>query len=183
MSSELTITEKKRTRKSKKKDGVNTSNEKINIQGKKETRKPKLPKPIIYDPNIHHGNILIDGDKKIIDKNTEIINSEAKEITNYYLHLHKNLINTYNRIYSQLIQNNYSLSLGIFFNGGRGFTNYPLDVKNIYTEITNNRDKSLKLIDNIITNNLDTFIKSIELTQKFYQDILQSYFNCINRLR
>ena len=93
------------------------------------------------------------------------------------------MINTYNRIYSQLIQNNYSLSLGIFFNDSRGFTNYPLDVKNIYTEITNNRDKSLKLIDNIITNNLDTFIKSIELTQKFYQDILQSYFNCINRLR
>jgi len=41
--------------------------------------------------------------------------------------------------------------------------------------------ESLKLINNIITNNLDTFIKSMELTQKFYKDIIQSYLNYIKK--
>ena len=51
----------------------------------------------------------------------------------------------------------------------------------MYTSFISNRDKSLKIIDNIITENLDTFIKSIELTQKFYKDIIQSYLNCIKK--
>ena len=51
----------------------------------------------------------------------------------------------------------------------------------MYTRLISNRDESLKLIDNIITENLDTFIKSIELTQKFYKDIIQSYLNCIKK--
>jgi hypothetical protein len=44
-----------------------------------------------------------------------------------------------------------------------------------------NGDKSLKLIDDIITKNLDTFIKSIKFTQKFYNDIVQSYLDCIRK--
>jgi len=51
----------------------------------------------------------------------------------------------------------------------------------MYTRLISNREESLKLIDNIITENLDTFIKSIELTQKFYKDIIQSYLNCIRK--
>ncbi len=43
------------------------------------------------------------------------------------------------------------------------------------------KDESLKLINNIITNNLDTFIKSMELTQKFHKDIIQSYLNYIKK--
>jgi hypothetical protein len=37
------------------------------------------------------------------------------------------------------------------------------------------------MIDNIITNNLNTFIKSIEFTQRFYKDVLESYLNYINK--
>jgi hypothetical protein len=51
----------------------------------------------------------------------------------------------------------------------------------MYISLISNRDKSLKLVDNIVTENLDTFIKSIELTQKFYKDIIQSYLNCIKK--
>jgi len=51
----------------------------------------------------------------------------------------------------------------------------------MYTSFISNRDKSLKIIDNIITENLDTFIKSIELTQKFYKDIMKSYLNCLKK--
>ena len=54
-------------------------------------------------------------------------------------------------------------------------------MREIYMKFITNRDQSLNLVDNIITKNLDTFIKSIKLTQKFYKDIIQSYFNCIRK--
>ena len=51
----------------------------------------------------------------------------------------------------------------------------------MYASLISNRDESLILIDNIITENLNTFIKSIELTQRFYKDIIESYLNCIKK--
>ncbi len=51
----------------------------------------------------------------------------------------------------------------------------------MYTSLISNRDESLKLVDNIITGNIDAFIKSIELTQKFYKDIMKNYLNCIKK--
>ena len=62
---------------------------------------------------------------------------------------------------------------------------YPFNNKNIYTNsISTSRrhsDESLKLIDNVMTKNMDTFIKSIELTQRFYKDVIESYLNCIKK--
>ncbi|MDF2737004.1 MAG: hypothetical protein K0S93_860, partial [Nitrososphaeraceae archaeon] len=84
-------------------------------------------------------------------------------------------------IYSQIIQKSSSLSWDVFFTDAGKFTNYPFDIKNMYISVISNRDKSLKLVDNFVTDNLDTFIKSIELTQKFYKDIIQSYLNCIKK--
>ena len=63
----------------------------------------------------------------------------------------------------------------------RRFTNYPIDIKNMYSILSSNRDNSLKLIDNIMTQNLDTFIKSIELAQRFYKDVIESYLNCVKK--
>jgi hypothetical protein len=51
----------------------------------------------------------------------------------------------------------------------------------MYSNLISNRDKSLKLIDDIITKNLNTFIKSIKFRQKFYNDIVQSYLDCIRK--
>ena len=183
MSSEQTFNQNKSTRKTRKNDKVNPNKEKNDIEAKEEeqSQKMKLP-PIIYDPDKNQRNILLAvDDNNSFKQGQERINSEAKEITNYYLELHKNMINTYNSIYSQMLQNSSSLSWDVFFNSSERFTNYPFDIKNMYTSFISNRDKSLKFIDNIITENLDTFIKSIELTQKFHKDILQSYLNCIKK--
>ena len=91
------------------------------------------------------------------------------------------MINTYNSVYSQILQNSSGLSWDVFFSSSERFANYPFDIKNMYTRLVSNRDESLKLIDNIITENLDTFIKSIELTQRFYKEVIQSYLNCIKK--
>ena len=113
------------------------------------------------------------------DQEYQIIKN-AKEITNYYLELHKNIVNIYNTVYSQILQNSSNLSWDAFLTAAGRFTNYyPFDVKNIYISLISDRDKSLKFIDNIITENLNAFNKSVELTQRLYKDIIESYLNCI----
>ena len=183
LSSEQTFNHKK-SRKTRKNDKVNLNKEKNDMEAKEEqSQKMKIPAPIIYDPDRKQENTLLADDINNLKKDQERINSEAKEITNYYLELHKNMINTYNSVYSQILQNSSGLSWDVFFSGVGRFTNYPFDIKNMYTRLVSNRDESLKLIDNIITENLDTFIKSIELTQRFYKDIIQSYLSCRKQVK
>lgn len=144
-----------------------------------------LPKPIIYNPsdNKNQRNLPLTVDENYMqDQLRHIIATDAKEIADYYLKFHKNMINTYNSIYYQILQGisdsyNDNNNNG-FLTVNERFTEYSLEIENMYSSlVSNNRDKSLKLIDNIITKNLDTFIKSIELTQRFYQDIVKSYLN------
>ena len=188
MSSEHTFNQKKLSRKSRKRDKVNLNKEKkYDKIGKEEeqSQKIKLPEPIIYEPDRNQGNIPLEAnDNNIFGLDQEQqISKDAKAIINYYLEFHKNMVNIYNSVYSQILQNNSNLSWDVFFTVAGKFTNYyPFDIKNMYTSLINNRDKSLKLIDNIITENLDTFIKSIELTQRFYKDIIESYLNCIKKI-
>jgi hypothetical protein len=175
----------RKTRKRDKAKAINSSKEKNNKEVKEQQqlqKKKKFPEPIIYDPDKDQRNIRLVGDNNSFKQDQERVIREAKEITNYYLELHKNLINTYNSINSQILQNISNSSWDSFFTISGRFTDYPsYDIKNMYTSLISNRDKSLKLIDNIITNNLDTFIKSIKLIQKFYNDVIESYLNCIKK--
>ena len=173
-----------KSRKTRKRDKVNPNREKDDNEAKveeEELQKIKLSEPIIYDPDRKQENTLLADDNNRRKHGQERSTKDVNEITNYYLELHKNMINTYNSVYSQILQNKSDLSFDVFFDSAERFTNYQFDMKNMYTSFISNRDKSLKLIDNIITENLDTFIKSIELTQKFYKDIIQSYLNCIKK--
>ena len=137
----------------------------------------KLPQPIIYQGEKRR-NILLADDDEFFKQHREQTMSEARAITNYFLELHKDMINSYNSEYSNLLQNIFNSSWEDFTIPGR-FTEYPFDIKNTYSILSSNRDNSLKLIDNIMTQNLDTFIQSIELTQRFYKDVIGSYLNCI----
>ena len=58
---------------------------------------------------------------------------------------------------------------------------YSTQIENMYNALINKRDKSLKLVDNIITENLDSYIKSMKQVQKFYKDVTESYLSCIRR--
>lgn len=52
----------------------------------------------------------------------------------------------------------------------------------MYSNLISNRDKLLKLIDDIITENLDTFYHIYKIyIQKFCNDIIQSYLDCIRK--
>lgn len=140
----------------------------------------KLPEPIIYQGENRRNILLAEDDDEFFKQHREQTMREARAITNYFLELHKDMINSYNSEYSNLLQNIFNSSWDDFTIPGR-FTEYPFDIKNTYSILSSNRDNSLKLIDNIMTQNLDTFIKSIELTQRFYKDVIESYLNCIKK--
>ena len=158
-----------------------------NNEEKERQIQQKISQPIIYQQDRNQRDIESADDKgnenikEEQDQNTQ----KAKEIANYSLDLHKDMINTYNSVYSQLLQNisNYSShDITIL----KRFMDYPFDNKNMYinsiSSSRSNPDELLKLIDNVMTKNMDTFIKSIELTQKFYKGVIESYWNCIKKL-
>ena len=105
---------------------------------------------------------------------------EARAITNYFLELHKDMVNSYSLEYTNLLQNIFNSSWDDFSIPGK-VTDPPFEIQNMYSVLSSNRDNSLKLIDNIITKNMYTFIKSIEVTQRFYKDVIESYLNCIKK--
>ena len=146
-------------------------------KSKEEEPQQKITQSIIYqDRNQRDIELADDNENEKVKQ--EQTTRKAREITNYYLELHKNMLNTYNSIYSQILQETFNSSWNDFTSPKR-FIDYPFDNENIYASLISNRDDSLVLIDNIITENLDAFIKSIELTQRFYKDIIESYLNCI----
>jgi hypothetical protein len=165
-------------------DKKSSSNEEksndMKVREEEKLQKPKLEKPIIYtEPGNKENKHAVNEGNNSLKKDQPRIDLEAKEITNYYFELHKNMINTYNFVYSQLLQNHSNLSWSEFFNDLGRSSNYQFDNKNMYTRLMRNKDESLHLLDIIITENLDAFIKSIELTQRFYKDIIESYLNYI----
>ena len=91
------------------------------------------------------------------------------------------MINTYNSIYSQMLKDISNSYNDGFSTVNKKFTDYSFEIENMYNSLTNQGDKSLKLVDKIITENLDTYIKSIKQAQKFYKDVTESYLSCIRK--
>ena len=172
------IINNKKTRKSRKneKELFKKGNNKT---GEGQQPQRKLPKPIIYQEEKQR-NTLLKNDNDYFKQHREQTMKEAEAITNYFLELHKDIINSYSSEYSNLLENIFNPSWGDLTIPER-FTDYPFDLQNMYSILNSNRDNSLRMIDNIITNNLNTFIKSIEFTQRFYKDVLESYLNYINK--
>ncbi len=172
------IINNKKTRKSRKneKELFKKGNNKT---GEGQQPQRKLPEPIIYQEEKQR-NTLLKNDNDYFKQQREQTMKEAEAITNYFLELHKDIINSYSSDYSNLLENIFNPSWGDLTIPER-FTDYPFDLQNMYSILNSNRDNSLRMIDNIITNNLNTFIKSIEFTQRFYKDVLESYLNCINK--
>jgi hypothetical protein len=197
MSSEQISNEEKSKRKIRiKKDRVDLANkEEKNVKKKEKEdyyeqqsslqQMKSFPKPLIYDPSNNSNqqrNVSLEADdSNIQDEQLQIIATDAKEITDYYLIFHKNMINIYNSIYYQILQDISNSYNNCFLTVNERLSDYSFEIENMYSNLNSNRDKSLKLIDNIITENLDIFIQSIKFTQKFYNDIIQSYFDCIRK--
>jgi hypothetical protein len=151
-----------------------------NITIEEQQSQRKFPEPIIYQ-GLNQRNIILRDNDDDFKHHLEQTMREARAITNYFLELHKDMVNSYSLEYTNLIQNIFNSSRDDFTIPER-VIDYPSDIQNMYSILSSNRDNSLKLIDNIITKNMYTFIKSIEVTQRFYKDVIESYLNCIKKV-
>lgn len=98
-----------------------------------------------------------------------------KEIKYNFLEEHKNIINTYYSIYSNRLNKIFEYNLNNLISMER----YSKRYSKINRNIIDNQTNTTRIIDDIVVQNMDTFIKSIELVHKFYFDVLQSYYNYI----
>ena len=102
-----------------------------------------------------------------------------KEIKSNFLEEHKYIINTYYSIYSNRVNEILDYNL----NNLVSIEKYSKAYRKINRNLLDNQLNTTKIIDDIVVKNMDTFIKSIELVQKFYFDVLQSCYNYITMFK
>ena len=157
---------------------------KKHVSIKKEQDKTNLS-PL--EVNRHDYNVItysnnFSGENNIFSRNSEnsvnyqqIIKKTMKEIKYNFMEEHKNILDTYYSIYSRrlddIISNNFNSKIMEEYSNTR-------DELNQY-QMNNQTDTTTRIINEIIDKNMDTFLQSIEFAQKFYSDVVQSYYNSI----
>ncbi|MGZ5500135.1 MAG: hypothetical protein ACXWEW_03160, partial [Nitrososphaeraceae archaeon] len=85
----------------------------------------------------------------------------------------------YYSIYSNRLQEILDCNL----NNLMSIEKYSKTYGKINRNLLNNQINTIRIIDDIVVKNMDTFIKSIDLVHKFYFDVIQSYYNYITKLK
>ena len=129
--------------------------------------------------SLHYSYNLITKSRNLNDliKHEQTINT-MKEIKSKFMDEHKNIINAYYSIYSKrlddIIYNNLNKSNTV--------EDYSNTDSNTNRNLMDNQTNKTRMINDIIDENMDTFIKSIKLANKFYFDVVQSYYKYIMRI-
>ena len=105
----------KKSRKLRKIEEIYLTKEKNQeAEEQQQSQVKKFPEPIIYDTDSNQRNILFADDNNRFKEDKQQTSNDAMEITNYYLELHKNMINTSNSVNSQILHNISNSSWIIF---------------------------------------------------------------------
>lgn len=92
---------------------------------------------------------------------------------------HKNIINTYYSIYSKRLDEIFNHNL----NNLSKIEKHSDACNTSNQNIVDNQFDSMKIIHYIVDKNIDTFIKSLELANKFYFDVFESYRKYIRNFK
>ena len=109
-------------------------------------------------------------------KSQEQVNNTIQEITNNAIEFQKNLVNTYQSSYSQFFDN-------ITNNNKSYWKNFNIPER--YSEVYNTINKNIQnyavnatnFINEITVGSIENFNKSVEITQRYYNDIVQHNFD------
>jgi hypothetical protein len=105
----------------------------------------------------------------------QTINRVQTMLSNY-MELQNNIFNNYQAIFSKLIYNNSKSYWNNFIIGERYIVAYKM---NGNKESDTTKDVTSTINDYMLIRT-DTFNKSLELFQKYYNEGIQNYFNIIN---
>ena len=110
-------------------------------------------------------------------KSQEQISKTSQEISNNAIELQKNVFDTYQSAYAQF-----------FDNINKAWKNFNIPQR--YSETYNTLNKNIQdytvnsknFVNELIAGGIENFNKSIELTQRYYSDIVQNNFNYARRI-
>ena len=118
---------------------------------------------------------------KSIDTSTkyqqESINT-IQSITNNTIELQKNFVNTFQSVFSKFIDDTSKS----YWNNDL----YPQRYTDVYNKtnqnVTDNTVNATRLINDVALASAETFNKSIEIAQKYYNEAAQNYLNFVNMI-
>jgi gas vesicle protein len=129
-------------------------------------------------------NKFQDDNRRIFEKNAdtfrksqEQINKTSQETSNNAIELQKNVFDTYQSLYAQFLDNI-----------NKSWKNFNIPER--YSETYNTLNKNIQdytvnatnFINELIADGIENFNRSIELTQRYYNDIVQNNFNYARRI-
>ena len=129
-------------------------------------------------------NKFQDNNRRIIEKNEgtfrryqEQINKTSQEISNNIIELQKNVFNTYQSSYVQFLDNIYK-SWENFKIPERYSETYDTLNKNVQEYTVN----ATNFVNEIVVGGIENFNRTIELSQRYYNDIVQNNFNYARKI-
>jgi hypothetical protein len=123
--------------------------------------------------------------KAILDKSIDTSNKYPQEtintiqsITNNSIELQKNFANTIQSVFSKFIDD-------ISKSYGNNYL-YPQRYTDVYNKtnhkVTNTTVNATRTINDVALVSVETFNKSIEIAQKYYNEAAQNYLNFVNKI-
>ena len=124
--------------------------------------------------------------KEILEESIDRANKYQQEsintiqsFSNNYIELQKNLLNTFHSVVSKF------LDVALDNSYWNNFI-YPRRYTDIYNKtnqnIKDNTVNATRRINEFVLASTETFDKSIEIAQKYYNDSIQNYFNFVNKI-
>jgi len=111
--------------------------------------------------------------------NDEQTIEKIKEIKHNFMEEHKNIINTYYTIFSKRLDEMIYHKL----EDSKNIEEYSNLYSKTNRNLMDNQTHNTRIINEIMDKNMDTFIKSIKLANKFYSDVIHSYYNYITEIK
>ena len=123
--------------------------------------------------------------KAILDKSIDTSNKYQQEtintiqsITNNTIELQKNFTNTFQSVFSKFIDDTSKSYWNNYL--------YPQRYTDVYNKtnqnVTDNTVNATRRINDVALASAETFNKSIEIAQKYYNEAAQNYLNFVNKI-
>lgn len=130
--------------------------------------------------NFQENKRIFENNVEIFRKNQEQINQIIQQISNNAIELQKNVLDTHRSSYTQFFDN--------INNNNSYWKNFNIPER--YSEIYNTINKNMQdytvnvtnITNEITTGSIENFNKSLEITQRYYNDIVQNNFNYTQKI-
>ena len=124
---------------------------------------------------------IFENNVEIFRKNQEQINQTIQQLSNNAIELQKNVFDTYQSSYTQFFDNINNKNNSYWRN---------FNIPERYSEISNTINKNIQdytvnatnIVNELTTSGIENFNKAIELTQRYYNDIVQNNFSYAQKI-